>query len=70
LKQHGPYWVAGEFIKGRAHVKVIVGADPERNQVKLINPWNPIDPVDFHTIEKLNDRGDRWKVDGSMMYWR
>ena len=58
LKQHGPYWVAGEFIPGRAHVKVVGGAGPERNQVKLVNPWNPIDPVDYCTIEKFNARGD------------
>ena len=69
LKQKGPYWVAGEFIKGRAHVKVVVGADPERNQIKFINPWNPIDPVDFCTIEKFNGRGERWKVFGTLLYW-
>ena len=70
LKQHGPYWAAGEYIKGRAHVKVIVGVNPEANSIKLLNPWNPIDPVDFCTQEKFNARGDRWKVDGSLMYWR
>ena len=70
LKQHGPYWAAGEFKKGYAHVKVIVGVNPELNQIKLINPWNPIDPVDYSSAEAFNARGARWKVDGSLMYWR
>jgi hypothetical protein len=69
LKQHGPYWVAGEWKKGYPHVKVVVGADPGLNQIKLINPWNPLDPTDFNSIEDFNKRGDRWKVFGSFMYW-
>jgi Papain-like cysteine protease AvrRpt2 len=69
LKQHGPYWVTGEWIKGSPHVKVIIGCDPALNQIKLLNPWNPIDPVDFASIEAFNNRGTRWKVLGSFMYW-
>lgn len=69
LKTHGPYWVAGEWKKGYAHVKVIAGCDPALNQIKLINPWNPIDPVDYSSIEAFNKRGDRWKVFGSFIYW-
>lgn len=69
LKMHGPYWVAGEWKKGYAHVKVVVGCDTQGNSVKLINPWNPIDPVDYATIDGFNNRGDRWKVFGTFMYW-
>src|SRR5262249_13303443 len=29
LKSHGPYWVAGEWKKGSAHVKVVIGCDPQ-----------------------------------------
>lgn len=69
LKSHGPYWVAGEWKKGSPHVKVIVGCDPDLGKVKLLNPWNPIDPVDFSDIADFNNRGARWKVLGSFMYW-
>ena len=40
LKSHGPHWVAGEWKKGYAHVKVVVGCDPDLGMVKMINPWN------------------------------
>ena len=69
LKKHGPYWVAGEWKKGYAHVKVVIGCDPVGGMVKLINPWNPSDPVDFSTIAAFNNRGDKWKVLGSFLYW-
>jgi hypothetical protein len=69
LKTHGPYWVAGEWKKGYAHVKVVVGCDPEGDRVKLVNPWNPTDPVDYATLAGFNNRGDRWKVFGTFMYW-
>ena len=69
LKSHGPYWVTGEWIKGSPHVKVIVGVNPDLNQIKLLNPWNPVDPVDFNSIEDFNKRGTRWKVLGSFMYF-
>ena len=51
------------------HVKAVVGADPWLNQIKLINPWNPLDPTYFNSIEDFNKRGDMWKVFGSFMYW-
>lgn len=69
LKVHGPYWVAGEWKKGYAHVKVVIGCDPKLGQVKMINPWNPSDPVDFATIDAFNKRGDKWKINGSFLYW-
>jgi len=69
LKSHGPYWVAGEWKKGYAHVKVVVGCDPDMGKVKLLNPWNPLDSVDYADIDGFNKRGDRWKVFGSFMYW-
>ena len=69
IKQHGPYWVCGEWKKGSPHVKVVTGCSPDLNQVRMFNPWNPSDPVDFASIEDCNKRGDRWKVFGSFMYW-
>ncbi|HYJ91188.1 MAG TPA: papain-like cysteine protease family protein [Pyrinomonadaceae bacterium] len=69
LKMHGPYWVVGEWKSGSPHVKVVVGCDPAAQMVKLINPWNPIDDTDFASIDKFNNRGARWKVFGSFMYW-
>jgi hypothetical protein len=70
LKMHGPYWVAGEWKKGYPHVKVVVGCDPNGGgMVRLINPWNPSDPVDYATIDGFNNRGTRWKVFGSFIYW-
>jgi hypothetical protein len=69
LKTHGPYWVVGEWKKNSPHVKVITGVDVAANQIKLLNPWNPIDNTDFNSIEDFNNRGTRWKVLGSFMYW-
>ena len=69
LKTYGPYWAVGEWKKGYSHVKVIVGADPDLKMVKMLNPWNPIDPVDFASIDDFNNRTVRWKVFGSCMYW-
>lgn len=69
LRTHGPYWVAGEWKKGYAHVKVVTGVDVAGKMVKMLNPWNPSDNTDFASIDKFNDRGDRWKVNGSFLYW-
>jgi hypothetical protein len=41
----------------------------EACKIRMLNPWNPIDPVDFASIELFNKRGDRWKVFDSFIYW-
>ena len=69
LKSHGPYWVTGEWIPKSPHVKVIVGVNPELDQIKMLNPWNPVDNTDFASAADFNKRGSRWKVLGSFMYW-
>jgi len=69
LQSHGPYWVAGEWKKGAAHVRVVIGCDPDLKMVKLLNPWNPLDDVDFASIDDFNRRQDRWKKFGTFMYW-
>ena len=71
LRVHGPYWCAGSWKKGTAHVIVVTGCNPESNEIRYINPWMNLDLSDsLETVDFLNRRGDEWKSTfGSLMYW-
>lgn len=71
LRTHGPYWVAGMWIKGSSHVIVVTACDPDTGRIKYINPWNNFTLTeDTNGIDWLNSRGDIWKSTfGSLMYW-
>jgi hypothetical protein len=71
LKMHGPIWIAGAWIKGRSHVIVLTGCDPEKGTVYLVNPWdNNFGVESTKSIAELNDRGDLWRnCEASIMYW-
>jgi hypothetical protein len=71
LRSHGPYWVAGMWVKGHSHVIVVTACDENSGAIRYINPWNNFDLSDSPgDIDWLNSRGDVWKSTfGSCIYW-
>ncbi|MEP6922887.1 MAG: papain-like cysteine protease family protein [Pyrinomonadaceae bacterium] len=71
LKAHGPYWVAGMWMKNFSHVIVVTGVNVITQEIKYINPWQNFDLSESSgNMSWLNARGDIWKnCDGSLMYW-
>ena len=71
LTAHGPYWVAGEWIKGSPHVIVITGVNPATGRVKLVNPWKNFDLSESEDLlDNINNRRQPWiSTFGSLIYW-
>ena len=58
----------GTIAKNMSHnVQMVLSLS--RQWQHLEGTWNPTDPVDYATIDGFNNRGDRWKVFGTFMYW-
>ncbi len=49
LWKHGPLWVAGKWTQYH-HVVLVVGADPEENKIRRIDPW----------VDRANRAEARW----------
>ena len=79
LKQHGPMWVAGDWVKGHdanakgdnSHVIVVTACDPDDGRIKYINPYNNFDLSESPgTVSWLTKRSTKWKnCDAGVMYW-
>jgi hypothetical protein len=39
IKTYGPMWCAGNFMNGSGHVILVTGVFPEKNEIRMIDPW-------------------------------
>jgi hypothetical protein len=79
LKQHGPMWIAGDWVQGadpsvkkdNSHVIVVTACDPDDGRIKYINPYANNDLSESPgTVSWLTKRSTKWKnADASVMYW-
>ena len=71
LATHGPYWVAGEWIKGSPHVVVVTGINPASGKIRLVNPWKNWDLTETEDLlDNFNNRRQPWiSTFCSFIYW-
>ncbi len=71
IATHGPYWVAGEWIKGSPHVQVVTGINLSTGKIRMFNPWKNYDLSETEDLfDNFKNRGKIWNSTfGSMIYW-